>query len=81
VKTVLAEKERKIVQQVIQEQLVENEKKMLELVQKRLFETKDHFQRQVEGRITENEKQIQQRLGANEVKIWGHAQEIQQKVK
>ncbi|CCX33477.1 Protein of unknown function [Pyronema omphalodes CBS 100304] len=65
----------------MQEKLVEKEKKMQEYAEKRLGETEDYFKQQVEGRLTENEKQIQQRLGISEVKIWGHGQEIQQKVK
>ncbi|CCX12869.1 Protein of unknown function [Pyronema omphalodes CBS 100304] len=79
-KNVLAKKEKKIVQQV-QGNLEETEKKIQEHVEQRLGEAGDHVQKQFEQRLTENEKQIQQRLGVNEVKIWGHGQEIQQKVK
>ncbi|CCX31036.1 Protein of unknown function [Pyronema omphalodes CBS 100304] len=50
-------REEKIAQQV-QENPVENEKKIQELAQKRLFETEDAFQ-QVEGRLSENEMMIQ----------------------
>jgi chromosome segregation ATPase len=65
----------------MQENLAESEKKMQEHVEKRLGETEDYVQKQVERRLTENEKQIQERLGVNEIKVWGHGQEIQQKAK
>jgi hypothetical protein len=83
----LVENEKKMNERLVdneknmQEKLVEKEKKMQKHVEKRLGETEDHFKQQVDGRLTENEKQIQQLLGVNEVKIWGHGQEIQQKVK
>jgi uncharacterized hydantoinase/oxoprolinase family protein len=80
VKNVLAKKEKKIVQ-VVQGHLVENEKKMQEHAEKRLKFTAGHFKQEVEGRLMENEKNIQQRLKVNEVKICGHGEEIQQKVK
>ncbi|KAI5785496.1 hypothetical protein FPQ18DRAFT_394676 [Pyronema domesticum] len=80
VKTVLAEKEKKIVQQV-QKNLVENEKKMHEHLQKCLVETEDAFQRKVERRLSKNETMIQKHDTQVQERLELNGQRIQQWVK